>query len=59
MRVIKEVKQEYKHKCGYCKSIYAYTYEDVDTTWYNHIMCPVCRSIDSTSIFDKKVKANE
>lgn len=56
MRIIKEVKQEYMHKCKYCASLYAYTAEDVDYTWYNHIKCPVCKSIDSTSIFDKKVK---
>lgn len=59
MRVIKEVKQEYEHKCSYCKSIYAYTYEDVDTLWYNQMRCPVCKSINSASIFDKKVKTNE
>lgn len=56
MRIIKEEKQEYSHKCRYCKSIYAYTAKDVDTLWYNHIRCPVCENIDSTSIFDKKVK---
>ena len=56
MRIIKEVKQEYVHKCSYCKSLYAYTSEDIDYTWFKHIRCPVCKKIESTSIFDKKVK---
>lgn len=56
MQIIKEVLQEYKHKCKYCKSVYSYTAKDVDHTWYNHIICPVCKSIDETSIFDRKVK---
>lgn len=56
MRVIKEVNEEKVHKRIHCKSLYAYTAKDVDWVWYNHIRCPVCNSIQSTSIFDKKVK---
>lgn len=56
MRIIKEVNLEYKHKCKYCKSVYTYTAKDVDYGWYKHIRCPLCESLDSTSIFDRKVK---
>ena len=56
MKIIKEVNPKFIHKCKYCKSVYEYSAKDVDYTWYNHIKCPVCENIDSTSIFDKKVK---
>lgn len=56
MRVLKEVNEEKVHKCVYCKSTFAYKAEDVDYNGYNHIKCPVCKSMQSTSIFDKKVK---
>lgn len=56
MRVLKEVNEEKVHKCKYCKSTFAYAAKDVDYTWYNHIKCPVCNSVQSASIFDKKVK---
>lgn len=56
MRVLKEINYEKKHKCKYCKSIFAYKEEDVDRAWYNKIIrCPVCKQIISVSIFDKKV----
>lgn len=56
MEVIKKVNEKYMHKCRYCKSIYTYTAKDIDYLWYSSLKCPVCENIDSTSIFDKKVK---
>lgn len=56
MRILKENNQEYRHKCKYCKSIYAYTIKDVDWTWFNHIRCPVCKQIDKILKSDRKVK---
>ena len=55
MRVLKEINFEKKHKCKYCKSIFAYKQEDVDRAWYNKIRCPVCKHTMSVSIFDRKV----
>lgn len=57
MRVLKEVHIERKHKCKYCKSIFAYKEDDVDRSWdSNKIVCPVCKHYIPISIFDKKVK---
>lgn len=56
MRILKENNQEYRHKCKYCKSIYAYTAIDVNWVWYKYIRCPICKQMDKVSIFDREVK---
>lgn len=56
MRIIYEMNQEFKHKCKYCKSIYAYTHKDVDHSFFEFLRCPVCNSLDHISIFDRKIK---
>lgn len=59
MRIIKEVNAEKKHKCKECKSIFTYTAKDVNYVLFKAIRCPVCRSVERISIFDRKVKTNE
>ena len=54
MRVIKENKTEIKHKCSYCKSIFAY--RNTEKTFMGYLKCPVCENLDKPSIFDRKVK---
>lgn len=56
MRIIKENMKEKIHKCEKCGSIYAYTCEDVDYFYVPTMKCPVCKSYNTPSIFDKKVK---
>lgn len=54
MRIIMENKLERIHKCTRCQSIYAYLPEDIDHAVYDATKCPVCKSWNSVSIFDKK-----
>lgn len=56
MRVLKRVNIERKHKCQYCKSIFAYEEKDVNRVMDNSVVCPVCNNIVSVSLFDRKVE---
>lgn len=56
MRIIEKRLQEKIHKCGYCGTVYAYTSKDIDYSWEPSMKCPVCKSYNTPSIFDRKVK---
>lgn len=56
MEVIKNNDVERIHKCENCRSIYTYKPSEVDYDWTPSMKCPVCKSINHPSIFDRKIK---
>ena len=58
MRVLKKQSYEKVHKCPHCKSLIAYTPQDIVRNFLDDkfIICPVCREDVWISIFDRKVK---
>ena len=58
MRVLKKISYEKIHKCPNCKSLIAYTPQDIVRNFFDDkfIICPVCREDVWISIFDRKVK---
>lgn len=55
MRIIKDCTiQEFTVKCPYCKSEFAYTYEDMwDFFGINKIQCPCCKKEDAVFNFEE------
>lgn len=56
MRVINKNNEEKIHKCEYCGSKIAYTWEDVIVDWNDYVICPICKHGTEISIFDRKVR---
>ena len=58
MRILKKKSYEKVHKCPNCKSLIAYTPQDIVRDLFDNkfIICPVCRDFVWISIFDRKVK---
>jgi DNA-directed RNA polymerase subunit RPC12/RpoP len=59
MRIIKVNKVEKIKKCSFCKTVFAYSFEDMHTAVYPTVKCPTCGKILDVSIFDKKVKESK
>jgi hypothetical protein len=59
MRILKRVDIERKHKCQFCRSIFAYKEEDVNRKFDDTVVCPACQKVISVSVFDRKVKENK
>ena len=59
MRIIKSNNIERIKKCNVCRTVFAYTGDDVDGMIYPTVTCPKCGRIQEISIFDKKVKGEK
>ena len=59
MRIIKSNNIERIKKCEVCRTVFAYTGDDVDGSFYPTVTCPKCGRIQRISRFDKKVEESE